>query len=61
MSRPNEKYSEFTDKVECNSHFTAAGWNCMTHHQVLQCFPDMSQNNKINLPMLQQLLLGVGK
>jgi hypothetical protein len=42
------------------------GWNCITHPQALQDFPDMSQvplhkNNKINLPVLQQFLPGAGK
>jgi hypothetical protein len=44
----------FTDQVERNCHFPAPGWNCMTHRQALQGFPDTSQvslhkNNKINL------------
>jgi hypothetical protein len=35
-------------------HFAAVGWNCKTHRQALQGFPDTSQvslhkNNKINL------------
>jgi hypothetical protein len=51
-------YSAFTDKVECDCHFPAPGWNCMTHRQALQGFPDMSQvllhkNNKINITTLQ--------
>jgi hypothetical protein len=32
-----------TDKVECNCHFLDPGWNCMTHHQVLQSFPDTNE------------------
>jgi hypothetical protein len=36
-------YSAFTDKVERNCHFPAAGWNCMTHRQAPKGFPDMSQ------------------
>jgi hypothetical protein len=49
-------YSAFTDKVERKYHFPAPGWNCMTHRQVPQGFPDTSQvtlhkNNKINLPI----------
>jgi hypothetical protein len=34
------KYSAFTDKVEHKCHFQAPGWNCMTHRQALQDFPD---------------------
>jgi hypothetical protein len=42
-----------TDKVERNCYFPAPGWNCMTHRQELQDFPDTSQvsphkNNDIN-------------
>jgi hypothetical protein len=59
-------YSAFTDKVEYNWHFPAPVCNCMTHRQALQGFPDTSQvslhkNNKINLPVLYQFLLGAGK
>jgi hypothetical protein len=36
-----------TNKVitltELNCHFLAPDWNCMTHRQALQAFPDMSQ------------------
>jgi hypothetical protein len=50
-------YSAFTDKVERNCHFSAPGWNCVTHRQALQGFPDTSQvslhkNNENNLPFL---------
>jgi hypothetical protein len=43
------------DNVERNCHFPAPGWNCTTHYQALQGFPDTSQewfhkSNKINLP-----------
>jgi hypothetical protein len=46
-------YSAFTDKIERNCHFQVPGWNCMTHRQALQGFPETSQvllhkNNKIN-------------
>jgi hypothetical protein len=56
----------FTDEVECNRHFLALGWNCITHYQVLQGFPDTSQvllhkNNKISKPILQQFLPVAGK
>jgi hypothetical protein len=30
-------------KVERNCHFLASGWNCMTHRQALEGFPDTSQ------------------
>jgi hypothetical protein len=50
-------YSASTGMVTHNSHILAPGRNCMTRHQALQDFPDMSQvllykNNKINLPIL---------
>jgi hypothetical protein len=61
-------YSALTDKVERNCHFPAPGWNCMTHRQALQDFPDTSQvslhkNNKINSgpSIWQQFLLEAGK
>jgi hypothetical protein len=48
-------------KSECNCHVPAPGRNCITHRQALQYFPDTSQvshyrNNKINLPVLQEVL-----
>jgi hypothetical protein len=42
-------YSAFTDKVENNCHFTASGWNCMTHRQASQCFPDKSQGPQVSI------------
>jgi hypothetical protein len=55
LCTPYIKYSAFSDKVESNCHFPAPGWNCMTHRQALQGFPDTSQvslhfYNKINFP-----------
>jgi hypothetical protein len=52
---------EFTDKVERNCHFPASGWNCMTHRQALQGFPDTSEvslhkNNKINLHFYSSII-----
>jgi hypothetical protein len=29
---PTHIHSAFTDNVECNYHFLAVSWNCMTHH-----------------------------
>jgi hypothetical protein len=50
-------YSAFTEKIERKCRFPAPGWNCMTHREALQGFPDTIQislhlNNKINLPTL---------
>jgi hypothetical protein len=55
----------FTDKVERNCYFPAPDWNCMTHRQALQGFPDTSQvslhnNNKINLITIKQFLPKAG-
>jgi hypothetical protein len=49
--------SACTDKLDCNCHCLAPSRNCMTYHQVLQDFPDMSQvllheYNKIHIPVL---------
>jgi hypothetical protein len=46
-------YSTFADKVERNCHFPAPGWNCMTHRQSLQGFPDTSQTIKSSSVALQ--------
>jgi hypothetical protein len=35
--------SKFNDTPERNCHFPATVWNCMTHRQALQGFPDTSQ------------------
>jgi hypothetical protein len=55
-------YSAFTDKVERNCHFPAAGWNYMTHRQALQVFPYISQAslNKINKFSLRTSAVPVG-
>jgi hypothetical protein len=57
------KYSAFTDKFKRNCHFPTPDWNCITHYQVLQGFPDTSQvllnkNNKINLYITAVLAKG---
>jgi hypothetical protein len=41
-------YSEFTDKVERNCHFSAPGWNCMIRSQALQGFPDTSRQESLH-------------
>jgi hypothetical protein len=33
----------YTDEVGRNCHFPVPGWNCMTHRQALQSFPDKNQ------------------
>lgn len=39
-SKWSRKYRAFTDKFESNRHVSAVRWNCTTHFQAPQGFPD---------------------
>jgi hypothetical protein len=59
-------YGAFTDKAVRICHFPSPGWNCMTHRQAVQIFPEKRtgspyKNHKLTLPMLQQCLPGAWK
>jgi hypothetical protein len=48
-------YSSFTDEVKDNCHFSASGWNCVTHCQALRSFsmgvnyPFKKKNKKLTV------------